>query len=100
MVSDQSHLLDTWPFISQRAIAQLLALMHILIFPVFWCNASLIMKNKIFQLQGLLCDILAGGPCSISKLFELLPLVTCEADLTCFLFYNVFPFFPCHRLLL
>jgi hypothetical protein len=31
-------------------------------------------KHNIFQLQGLLCDILADGPYSISKLFELLPL--------------------------
>jgi len=37
------------------------------------------MKNKIFQLQGLLCDILADGPYSISKLFELLPL--CDVKL-------------------
>lgn len=32
-VPDQSHLLDTWPSVSWRASAQLLALMNILLFP-------------------------------------------------------------------
>jgi hypothetical protein len=53
MVSDQSHLLDTWPLVAWRASTHLLTLIHLMIFHTFWYNASSVVKNiKYFSYKA------------------------------------------------